>query len=279
MCVFTRHPKALVRVISLELRACARWVLSILLTHADAEGRCWVQVPEIRRLARRSKNRKDYSKPSILRSLRELRDANLVAWDRVAPGDAFPGRRGEEGRSTKCGGRVWVLNLPVLRGNAPPGTPVPCVGTKDGGGVPDRSPMIDRRSIMHDRSSDPLCLPPEDKIRITPSHGSGRASAAPTKDDGETPGAASDARAPSRDLRRLTIESETPRAPERAAAPSAPPAAAAPPRTREAEKELEGVGRGRGTPEREPKAPEPPATVAELERGAWADLRRLGLVR
>lgn len=201
LCKFTRHPKALARVVNFELRAATRFVLGVLLTFADKQGRALVSPRTIVELAPRSQRVRRYSLVSVRRALRELRDVGLLDWERVLPGECYP-----TGVSTNTGGRVWHLNLARLRG-------------EDGSAEAstDRSPVIDRRSITHDRSSDPLCLSSRDKIGSrAPEPRDGRAS--PAHEASETPSAA-----PATEAIAATAEACTPRE----VASETPPAAIA----------------------------------------------------
>jgi len=152
VCQFTRHPRALARSITLEMRAAARFVLEVLLTFADAEGVCWPSPRQIAQVTPRSGKVKRYSLPTVLRSLRELEAAGLLESRRVAPGHRYPAREGKgasartvwnQGLSTHSGGRVFVVNLAAFHtaGGKPPSH--------------DRSITSDRSgSITHDRPSD-----------------------------------------------------------------------------------------------------------------------------
>lgn len=178
---FTRHPKALARVIDLESRPGARFTLEMLLRCADADGRAIISPAEIAHLTPRSGKVKSYSVPTIKRSLRELRDMGLVEWDRVSPLSYYPEVAGRPGRFTTSGGRVFYVNVLALRGQGPlwsrghprpplarhAGTTVRPENDRSGGITSDPPGTITGDpggAIIGDRPSDPLCLPSEDKM-------------------------------------------------------------------------------------------------------------------
>jgi hypothetical protein len=146
---FTRHPQALAKACVLELQACARFVLEVLLTSADKDGITWVSAKEIASITPRSSHVPRYSLPSILRGLRTLRAVGLLRWERVAPLHSFPRRNRDrsvtpgEGKWSQGGGRVWVVDVLKLRSLSEPDD----AGTTLAGSIThDRS-----GSITHDR--------------------------------------------------------------------------------------------------------------------------------
>ena len=121
LCPFTRHPKTLARVVLLELRPAARFTLDVLLTFADRDGWCWPKVREIQAAAPRSARVKRYSEATIKRSLRELKAAGLLNWERIPAFGHYPGRPdrkgpavGGAGEFTMSGGRAWRVNFAAI---------------------------------------------------------------------------------------------------------------------------------------------------------------------
>jgi hypothetical protein len=215
---FTRHPKALARVCALELQACARFVLEVLLTSTDAHGVTWVQAKEIASITPRSAKRPRYALPSVLRGLRQLRDAGLISWQRVAPLHRYPRRNADKsltegaGKWSQGGGRTWVVDVAKIVGlqtDAGPGMALAGSITHDRSGsiTHDRSFRISgspSENLKKDRASPPV-RPPAAPARVasgTPpsAHGPPRAASLPGSADArpraakvasETPGAAS----------------------------------------------------------------------------------------
>ena len=168
LCPFTRHPKTLARVVLLELRPAARFVLDVLLTFADREGWCWPKVREIQAAAPRSARVKRYSEATIKRSLRELKEAGFLNWDRVPAFGHYPSRPDRKGPAVmgsgeyvQGGGRVWRVNFTAIaaaadRRSATRGMPSAGRITSDHAG-----------EITSDRPSDP-CLAPLETVKHDP---------------------------------------------------------------------------------------------------------------
>jgi hypothetical protein len=118
---FTRHPQALAKACVLELQACPRFVLEVLLTSADKDGLTWVSAKEIASVTPRSAHVPRYSLPSILRGLRTLRAVGLLTWDIVPALHRFPRRNRDRsltpgaGKWSQGGGRVWRVDVGKLR--------------------------------------------------------------------------------------------------------------------------------------------------------------------
>jgi hypothetical protein len=133
----------------LELQACARFVLEVLLTSADKDGVTWVSAKEIASVTPRSAHVPRYSLPSILRGLRQLRAAGLLSWQVVPALHRYPRRNRDgtrtegAGKWTQGGGRTWVVDVQKLRSlRAPDDT-----GTTLAGSITHDRPG----SITHDR--------------------------------------------------------------------------------------------------------------------------------
>jgi hypothetical protein len=251
--VFSRHKKALAQVASLRLTAGARFLLSTLLSFADADGVCWPQIRELARIIPRSGRREAYSEDHVMTAARQLRTAGLVTWERILPGGRYP-----SGIRTQSGGRQWQIDLAKLCGDE--------AGTSRASRN-DRSIVHDRsRSIVHDRSSD-LSSPSEKKSDPARGERSAPARPAAATTASETPSvdAATEAdpraAAPARDA-----ASETPSAaPVPSAAAARPPSA--PHRERQRTNEEQNLGQTQAA------APAVPSHV-------YADLARIfGLAR
>ena len=162
LCPFTRHPKTLARVVLLELRPAARFVLDVLLTFADREGWCWPKIREIQAAAPRSTRVKRYSEPTIKRSLRELKAGGFLNWERIPAFGHYPARPDRRGPAelgagefTMSGGRAWRVNFQAIadaadRRSATRGTPLAGRITSDHAG-----------EITSDPPSDPFLAPLE----------------------------------------------------------------------------------------------------------------------
>lgn len=139
VCEFTRHQKHLARIVKLDLRAGAARVLAALLTFADRDGWCWPKPRELARIVKKSGNRErgdaagaSYSLPTIKRSLRELRAAGFLTWERIAPLGHFPSRPDRNGPAvmgagewTSSGGRAWRVDFAAIEAAAGRGYPKP----------------------------------------------------------------------------------------------------------------------------------------------------------
>ena len=263
LCPFTRHPKTLARVVLLELRPAARFTLDVLLTFADRDGWCWPKIEQIQAAAPRSARVKRYSVPTIKRSLRELKEAGFLNWQRIAPFGHYPGRpdpRGpavaNAGEWTGSGGRAWRVNFAAIaaaadRRSATRGMPSAGKITSDPAG-----------EITSDRPSDPFLasletvkLDPAPAPRVAPQAPSAPRVASETPRRG--PSAAGPQPAP-----RAHVASQTPSSDAAGTNPGASPPRQAPARDRErGGTEEQPAGQAVATPARRRVVDE------ELERG------------
>jgi hypothetical protein len=113
--------RALAAKVLLHLRPCARAVLHALVALCDGEGVTWYSPRALARLCKRwAPGRSHYSLPAVLRALRELREAGLLAWERLATWERYP-----NGRKTPTGARVWRLDLEAIDREADHGRSLP----------------------------------------------------------------------------------------------------------------------------------------------------------
>jgi hypothetical protein len=192
---FTRHPKALARVESLPLQAGAQRTLFVLVKFADKDGSVCISPREIARLTPVSERTTSYSVAHIIRGLKKLKEDGFVDWDRVPALGHFP-----TGRFTQSGGRVFWVNLLALQRRGPlwsrdnprkPSPPEAPPSPQQGHDSVSPPPiMVDPGTpITRDPPSDPLCLPPEDKMDHAAAD-SAAARASPAKAASETPSGA-----------------------------------------------------------------------------------------
>ena len=235
LCPFTRHPKTLARVVLLELRPAARFTLDVLLTFADRDGWCWPKVREIQAAAPRSARVKRYSEATIKRSLRELKAAGLLNWERIPAFGHYPGRPdrkgpavGGAGEFTMSGGRAWRVNFAAIaaaanRRSATRGMPSAGEITSDPAG-----------EITSDRPSDPF-LASLETVKLDPAPAPTRAAPqAPSapRVASETPRRGASAAGP-QPAPRAHVASETPPGGAAGKDPGASPPRQAPARDRE----------------------------------------------
>jgi len=260
---FTRHPKALAQCHRLPLQACARAVLALLLTTADADGVSWVSPREMTRRIPRSGRVRFYSLPQVLRALRQLRDAALVVWDSVPAMGRFPRHVdgvavARAGRFTVSGGRVFRVLVDVLRNLAIPKT--------NGAGTALARAIIGDQGtpIIHDPPSDRSPSEIRKKDPAAPRHG------LPVDVPSQAPALASP---PRRDQARAVAARPLGRpAPEKKVGET-PAAAEASPRPSPAPSPARGQERLGSTPEARP-SPAPPAVSVERQRADFDALFR-----
>ena len=156
---FTRHPRALARVVFLPLRPAARFTLEALLTYAEKDGRVLVSARTLAAAMPRSASGQPYAIVSVDRSMKELRAAGWVRWQVIKPGGRFP-----SGRRTWRGGRIWWVNVEALRGDRPP---LPFDGTNSEWAITG-DPHV---AITGDPPSDPLVSLRETQDRARPTAG------------------------------------------------------------------------------------------------------------
>jgi hypothetical protein len=262
---FTRHKDALARLVALQAPAAVRFVLHVLLTHADVDGVCWTGIDTIREAMPRSAARKVYHRRTVELALVAARRLGLLTWTRVPPLSRYPAPDRSthravmgKGRWTQSGGRIWRLNLPALRGQAPP---LSNVGTESGG----HDLQIVSGYDLQIGSSDPL-VSLRETLKEIPRTPQAAAPASAARTGNTPPSSQSFARAPATRAPEKKA-SETPRAPAAARASRPAAEAAGRPRTgSETEKALQGDGRGDGQARREPSARVGPAEIEAFAR-------------
>jgi hypothetical protein len=255
---FTRHKSALARLVSWEVPAAARFILHVLLATADDEGVSIVKTQTILDLMPRSARCTRYTLRTLERMLVLLRAMGLLSWTRIKPLGWYPRCGALPPRKTSSGGRVWQLNLPVLRGTAPP---LSLVGTVLAGS----DLQIGSGYDLQIGSSDPLDSPSESLL--IPATATRAAVATGERDRApfggqvasETPSGAPEVpKAPAPPAQR---EPPAPPRPAARARPTPPPTPPPDPRRRE---RLERERAAPAEPDREPTARVKAADVAAL---------------
>ena len=216
---FTRHKRELARLVALEVRAAVRFVVHVLLCHADADGVAWTGLETIRQLMPRSGRRKVYNERTVRLALIEARSLGLLHWETVPAFGRFPRRDRSthkavfgEGRWTQSGGRIFFLHLAQLRGEP---SSAPSIGTESGGPdlqilagpdlqIPPTDPLCSLREHLKKIPRTPQAAappvaarPPQKKASETPS-ARGRTQAV-----AEPPRTAGGGRAEARDRKRV----------------------------------------------------------------------------